>query len=274
MNNFIRFTAVLSILAVFIYGCATVPITGRKQLVLVSEYELNSLSRNNYQKIISESKLSSDKKSIELVRKVGARIADSAEEFLREKGMWERIKNFAWEFNLIEDKTANAFAMPGGKVAVYSGILKYTRDEKGLAVVIAHEIGHVIANHGRERMSQMLLAQFGHDVLSKALNEKSQTAQEFLMLAYGVSMNLGVVLPYSRLQETEADHIGLILMARAGYDPHAAVSFWERMGDSKTGAELPEFLSTHPVARTRIEDIKNYIPEAMKNYKQPLQVIS
>jgi predicted Zn-dependent protease len=267
MNNFIRFAAILSILAVLVYGCATVPITGRKQLVLVSEYELDSLSRDSYQKIITESKLSGDKKKTELVKKVGTRIADSAEDFLREKGKQEKIKYFSWEFNLIDDEVANAFAMPGGKVAVYSGILKYTQDEKGLAVVIAHEIGHVIANHGGERMSQMLLAQFGHDVLSKALNEKSQTTQEFLMLAYGVTMNLGVVLPYSRLHEKEADRIGLVLMARAGYDPHAAVSFWERMQNSRAGNELPEFLSTHPVAQTRINEIKDNLPEAMQYYK-------
>lgn len=268
MNTFIKITVVFTIFAVFIYGCATVPITGRKQFMLISEYELENLSSDNYQKIIAESELSKDKNKLALVKKVGGRIADSAEDFLREKGMQEKIKYFSWEFNLIEDKTANAFAMPGGKVAVYTGILKYTQDEKGLAVVIAHEVAHVIANHGGERMSQLLLAQFGHNVLSKALDEKSQTTREFLMLAYGVTMNLGVVLPYSRLHEREADRIGLTIMARAGYDPHAAVSFWERMRDSRKSNELPEFLSTHPVAENRINDIKNYLPEAMESYKR------
>lgn len=260
---------VISLIAsLFLSGCAMVPITGRKQLVLISSVELNILSKANYRKVLEESKLSKDSKKVQMVKRIGDRISRSTEQFLTENGMSGMIGSFAWEFNLIEDKTSNAFAMPGGKVAVYSGILKHTQNEDGLAVVIAHEIAHVIANHGGERMSQMMLAQFGHTMITQALEEKKQTTQQFLMLAYGVSMNLGVVLPYSRLHETEADRIGLILMSQAGYNPREAISFWRRMDAARNGSQMPEFLSTHPAPEARIEDIRSLLPEALKYYKK------
>ncbi|MFH1093441.1 MAG: M48 family metallopeptidase [Candidatus Omnitrophota bacterium] len=259
----------ITLIAAFLLsGCATVPITGRKQLVFIPDYEINSLSKDNYRQIITESKLSQDSDKVQKVKNIGKKIAQSTENFLRENGMADKVGNFSWEFNLIEDKTVNAFAMPGGKVAVYSGILQYTQNDDGLAVVIAHEIAHVIANHGGERISQMMLAQFGHTMLSEALKEKKQTTQEFLMLAYGVSMNLGVVLPYSRLHEKEADRIGLILMAQSGYNPNEAIPFWERMNNAGKGARNLEFLSTHPAPETRINDIKTYLPEALRYLKK------
>ncbi len=248
-------------------GCSTVPITGRKQLVFIPSAELFSIGIDNYNQILSKEKISQDTARVKMVRDVGNRIALAAEQFLREKGMDKEIKYYNWEFNLIDnDKTVNAFALPGGKVAVYTGILFYTQDDAGLATVISHEIAHVIANHGGERMSQILLAQFGAITLSQAAKEEKEKTRQYLLFAYGVGMNLGVVLPYSRLHEKEADHIGLILMARAGYDPRAAIPFWERMNGLK-GSRTPEFLSTHPAPQTRIEDIRNEMPEALIYYK-------
>lgn len=268
MKVIFKTIGIFLIAGVLLSGCATVPITGRKQLVMLSSIELNALSKDNYRKVLDEATLSADDAKIRMIRRIGSKIASSSEKFLKENNMSDMSRSLDWEFNLIEDNTANAFAMPGGKVAVYSGILKYTQNEDGLAVVIAHEIAHVIANHGAERMSQMMLAQFGHTMLTSALEEKTQTTQEFLLLAYGVSMNLGVVLPYSRMHEKEADRIGLILMSQAGYDPREAVSFWERMNNAREGARMPEFLSTHPAPQTRIEDIESYMGEALKYYKK------
>jgi predicted Zn-dependent protease len=199
---------------------------------------------------------------------VGAKIAGSAEVFLIEAGLKSQIKNLNWEFNLIEDdKTVNAWVMPGGKAAVYTGILKYTRDETGLAVVLGHEVGHAIAGHGNERMSQGLLAQMGSVALSVALAQNSPATRDLFMQAYGAGASVGLLLPYSRLQESEADRIGLTLMARAGYDPRQAVPFWERMSKQEGKSRPPEFLSTHPAPESRIADIKKYIPEAMAYYK-------
>ncbi|MDD5746030.1 MAG: M48 family metallopeptidase, partial [Candidatus Omnitrophica bacterium] len=209
-------------------GCTTVPITGRRQLDFIPSSELLSVGGDNYRQIVSEAKLSSDVRKVQTVKNVGDSIARAAEQFLRENKLGGRIKDYSWEFNLIDDdQTVNAFCLPGGKVAVYTGILKITRDESGLATVIAHEVAHAIANHGGERMSQMLLAQFGATTLSAALAAKKETTKQYTLLAYGAVANLGVVLPYSRIQEKEADHIGLILMARAGYDPHSAVEIWQ-----------------------------------------------
>ncbi|MEK6635205.1 MAG: M48 family metallopeptidase, partial [Planctomycetota bacterium] len=171
-------------------------------------------------------------------------------------------------FKLIQDdKTVNAFCMPGGKIAVYTGILPITQDENGLAVVLGHEVAHALANHGGERMSQLLLAQMGATTLSAALSQQPQQTRQLLLQVYGIGANVGVILPYSRNHELEADHIGLIIMARAGYDPRTAIPFWQRMND-KAGKRPPEFLSTHPAPIKRIEDIRNKIPEAMKYYKQ------
>ncbi|MFH1460158.1 MAG: M48 family metallopeptidase [Candidatus Omnitrophota bacterium] len=268
MKIIFKISCVLLMSVMFLSGCATVPITGRKQVVFIPASELNSLSKDKYQDIIAKSQLSQDPEKVKMVKGIGSKIAHSAEDFLNNNNMPNMFRSFSWEFNLIEDETANAFALPGGKVAVYSGILKYTQNQDGLAVVIAHEIAHVIAKHGEERMSQMLLAQFGHSVISQAMQEKGADTQKFLMLAYGVSMNLGVVLPYSRLHETEADRIGLILMAQAGFDPREAVLFWQRMNNANQGNKKLEFLSTHPAPETRINDIKVNLPEALKYFNE------
>jgi len=250
-----------------LFACATVPVTGRQSLHILPDSELLSMSLDQYNEVLKKSKLSHDPAKVQMVKRVGERIAKATENFLREEGMESEISSYKWEFNLIEDdKTVNAWCMPGGKVAVYTGILPVTEDDTGLAVVIGHEIAHAVAKHGNERMSQGLLAQLGAIGLSAALSTHPGPTSEIFMAAYGVGANVGLLLPYSRLQESEADHIGLILMAKAGYDPRQAIPFWERM-NKKGGERPPEFLSTHPAPETRIDEIRAEIPEAMRYYK-------
>jgi len=262
-----RVVAVFS-LCFMLAACATVPLTERKSLNLIPSSELLSLSDQQYAEVLEESKLSTDRRQVQMVTRVGKRIATAAEEFLRGTRAEKKLKNYQWEFNVIkDDKTANAWCMPGGKVAVYTGILPFTRNEAGLAAVLGHEVAHAIAEHGNERMSQALVAQLGGVALAVALNEQPNETQQIFMAAYGVTANVAALLPYSRLHENEADRIGLTLMAKAGYDPHEAVRFWEAMNE-KGGSRPPTFLSTHPAPETRIEKIKSYIPEAMQHYKK------
>lgn len=250
-------------------SCATVPITERRVLRLIPEGQLVSMSLQQYGEVLKKSKLSEDSIKVEMVKRVGERIARAAEEFMKESGMESEIKNYRWEFNLIEDdKVVNAWCMPGGKVAFYTGILPITRDENGLAVVMGHEVAHAIAKHGNERVSQGLLAQLGAVSLSLALSREPAVTNQIFMAAYGIGAQVGVLLPYSRLHEKEADRIGLVLMARAGYDPREAVSFWERMNEhGKEKGRPPEFLSTHPAPETRIKELQSFIPEAMEHYR-------
>jgi predicted Zn-dependent protease len=256
----------LVLLIVFIVGCAKVPVTGRRQLSFVPESELLQLSFDQYDQLLKESKLSQDPAQVNLIRSVGQRIAAAANQFMAENKMESQRKNFKWEFNLIEeDSTVNAFCMPGGKVAFYTGILPITQGENGVAVVMGHEVAHALANHGGERISQGLMAQLGGTGLSVALRNKPEQTQQIAMKAFGVGAQVGVLLPYSRLHESEADHIGLILMARAEYDPRNAVSFWQRM-EALGGGKPPEFLSTHPADERRIRDLEKEMPEALKYY--------
>jgi len=265
-SNSLAITAVLALLALC-WACSTVPITGRKSLHLLPDSQLLSMSLDEYNNVLKKSKLSHDQTKVDMVKRVGRRIARATEEFFRENGQESVIENYKWEFNLIQDdKVVNAWCMPGGKVAVYTGILPVTMDETGLAVVMGHEIAHAIAKHGNERMSEGLLAQLGAVALSTALSSHSETTSQIFMAAYGVGTNVGFLLPHSRLQESEADHIGLIIMAKAGYDPRQAVPFWQRM-NKQGGSRPPEFLSTHPAPQTRIKDIEAEIPEAMRYYR-------
>lgn len=248
-------------------GCATVPITGRSQLSLLPESELVALGAENYREFLAGEELSTDQAKTRMVVEVGQNIARSTEQFMRANGMAHLVGNYRWEFALIQDdSTANAFCMPGGKIAVYTGILPIARDATGLAVVVGHEVAHALANHGGERMSQLMLAELGGMALSQAVRQKPEQTRQLLMLAYGVGANVGVLLPYSRRHESEADRIGLILMAQAGYDPQAAIPFWQRMAARGTGAP-PEFLSTHPAHATRIDDIRTWLPEATGYYR-------
>jgi predicted Zn-dependent protease len=251
--------------ALFIF-CSTAPITGRRQLTLIPDSQMLSMSYQQYDQFLSESKLSTNAQEAKLVKDVGTRIQTAVEQFMNQNDMGSRLDDYRWDFNLVESKEVNAWCMPGGKVVVYTGILSITQTETGLAVVVGHEIAHAIAEHGNERMSQGLLAQMGSVALSAALDEQPEQTQALWMTVYGVGAQFGVLLPYSRKQESEADQLGLIFMAMAGYDPHESVKFWERMSAAKSGQAPPEFMSTHPSDQTRINDLKKLIPEAMTYY--------
>jgi predicted Zn-dependent protease len=251
-----------------LFSCTTVPITGRQSLNLVSDSELMTMSLQQYQEVLHKSKLSQDQQKVQMVRGVGTRIARATEDLLRQRGLESEIKNYSWEFNLIQDdKTVNAWCMPGGKVAVYTGLLPVAQNEAGLAVVMGHEIAHAVAKHGNERVSQGLLQQMGGVALSVALSTSPAATSNLFLMAYGVGTNVGVMLPYSRTHESEADRIGLILMAKAGYDPREAIPFWTRMAKAG-GGRTPELLSTHPAPETRIRQIESLMPEAMSYYKR------
>jgi len=254
--------------ASFWVGCAQVPLTNRRALNIVSDSELTQLGINEYRKILRTTRPCTDREKVEMVQRVGRRIATEAENFLQESGLGYKIRYFQWEFTLFQDdKQANAWCLPGGKVGVYTGILKYTQNEAGLAVVLGHEIAHAIAGHGNERMSHAILAQLGGMALSRAMASSPETTRGIFNQVYGIAASVGVILPYSRLQEEEADRIGLVLMARAGYDPREAISFWERM-KKDSSHRTPEFLSTHPLPESRISYINSYIPEALRYFKQ------
>ena len=260
LKKAIIFSALVSIL----YACATVAVTDRKQLSLVSNSEIIPLASQQYQQVLKEGPISTNKEQTALVKKVGQNIQKAVEKYLADKGASSELNGFAWEFNLIDDpKTANAWCMPGGKVAFYTGILPICKDEAGIAVVMGHEVAHAIANHGRERMSQQMVAQFGLSTLSAAMGQNPTLTNEILMQAVGAGTSLGM-LKFSRTHESEADHIGLIFMAMAGYDPNEAPKFWERMTQMSGGQQPPEFMSTHPSHETRIKDLQSWIPEAMK----------
>jgi predicted Zn-dependent protease len=251
----------------FFYSCSTVPLTGRKQLSLVDDSQINQAAAASYQQLLSDPKtkvISTNSADAQRVKRVGQQLAVAIERYLSQNGYADQYK-FAWEFNLIQSNEVNAWCMPGGKVAIYSGILPVTQTDAGLAVVMGHEIAHAIARHSAERMSQELAAQAGGSVIGAATNNSSSAS--IINALYGVGGQLAL-LRYGRNQETEADRLGLTFMAMAGYDPNEAVAFWQRMSAQKTGGAPPEFLSTHPADATRINNIKAYIPEAMKHYKK------
>jgi predicted Zn-dependent protease len=248
-------------------SCSTVPVTGRRQFRLIPRSTMLSMSFQQYGEFLKTNKLSANAQQTKMVKRVGRRIQKAVERYFAEKNMSHELKDYQWEFNLVENSQVNAWCMPGGKVVVYSGILPVTRDEAGLAVVMGHEIAHAVAKHGNERMSQGLLTQMGGVAFSKALEDEPERTRELWMAAFGLGTQFGVILPYSRLHENEADRLGLIFMAMAGYDPHRAVEFWQRMA-RKGGKKPPEFMSTHPSDETRVRKIKGSLPEAMQYYKK------
>ncbi len=261
--------AALCCVLLFQCSCSQVAITGRKQLNLVPDFMMNSMALQSYNEFLSTNKLSTNAKQTRMVKDVGARIQTAVEKYCAENNLSSRIKNYQWEFNLVEDSNVNAWCMPGGKVVVYRGLLPVTQNEAGLAVVMGHEIAHAIAKHGAERMTQGLLVDMGGMALSEALANRPEQTKNLFMQSYGIGTELGVLLPYSRLHENEADRMGLIFMAMAGYNPNEAVSFWERMVAANKGQPKPlEILSTHPADSTRIKNIKKLIPEAMQYYKK------
>lgn len=256
------------IVSLFIISCSTVPVTGRKQLNLIPQSEMLSMSFQQYDEFLNSNKVITNTKESEMVKRVGLKIEKAVEEYFAQKNMSDHLKDYKWEFNLVESKDINAWCMPGGKVVVYTGILPVTQTETGLAVVMGHEIAHAIAEHGNERMSQQMIAQMSGTALAVALQNKPQETQTMWMTAFGVGAQYGALLPFSRTQESEADHLGLIFMAMAGYDPNESVSFWQRMS-AQGGQAPPEFMSTHPSDQTRINNLKKLIPEAMQYYKKP-----
>lgn len=263
-----KLNAVLPILLSFILvQCSTVPITGRKQLNLIPASQMQSLSYQQYGDFIKSNKISKDQNATAMVKRVGVRIQKAVEQYMAQNNMSSSLDGYNWEFNLVDDPQVNAWCMPGGKVVVYTGILPITKDETGLAVVLGHEIAHAVAQHGDERMSQGLITQMGGMALQKAIETKPAETQQIFMTAFGLGTQVGFLLPYSRLQESEADHLGLIFMAMAGYDPNLAIPFWQRMSSMNTGQKPPEFLSDHPADATRIQDIEKELPEAIKYYK-------
>ncbi|MEJ8802214.1 M48 family metallopeptidase [Pontibacter sp. H249] len=260
-NRIFAFTLAL----VMFVGCTTVPITGRRQLSLVSEAEMQTMSYEAYDQFLKENKLSNNAQSTAMVKRVGSRIKNAVEQYMAANNLSSELQGFEWEYNLIADDQVNAFAMAGGKTVVYEGILPVAQNETGLAVVMGHEIAHAIAKHGSERMSQALAQQFGGQTLSALAGAQPGTATNLVMAVYGVGSQLGL-LKYGRTQESEADRLGLIFMAMAGYDPQQAIPFWQRM-EAQGGQTPPEFLSTHPSAGTRQADLKKNMPEALRYYK-------
>ena len=249
----------------FLASCSTNPITGRSQLSLVSNDELNQQGAVEYQKFLSENPVIKTGAQAEMVKRVGTRIANAITTYYKQKGQSSVLDGYNWQFNLVDNKEANAWCMPGGKVAVYTGLLPITQDETSLAIVLGHEITHAVANHSNERMSQVLMAQ-GVGTAAGAMTSGKGT--QIFNNVYGPAASLGVLLPNSRKQELEADHYGLIFAAMAGYDPRKAVAFWERMQAASNGQKPPEFLSTHPSDNTRINQLQKYIPEALKYYNK------
>ncbi len=268
MKKYLPFSVFLLLIALLIASCAKVPLTGRKQINLIPGSQIMSMSFQQYDQFLKENRLSTNQEQTAMVNHVGQDIQHAVESYFSEKGLSKQLKGFQWEFNLVHSPQANAWCMPGGNVVFYTGILPITKDETGLAVVMGHEIAHAIAEHGNERMSQGLITELGGIALSVALQEKPEQTQALWLTAYGLGSQVGVMLPFSRLHESEADRLGLIFMAMAGYDPEQAVSFWQRMADMKGGQAPPEFLSTHPSDAKRIEQIKKWLPEAMQYYKK------
>jgi len=267
MKKILKLSVILISVTLFIISCSSVPITGRKQLNIIPSGQLLSMSYQQYDQFLNENKLSNNQQQTAMVKNVGKKIQNAVEKYMRDNGLADELEGYQWEFNLVQSDEVNAWCMPGGKVVFYEGIMPVCQDENGVAVVMGHEVAHAIAEHGNERISQGLIAQLGGIALSEALKEKPQETQQLWMTAYGLGAQVGVLLPFSRTQESEADRLGLIFMAIAGYNPNHAVDFWTRMA-KLGGAAPPEFLSTHPAHDTRINDIKKHLPEAMSFYNK------
>jgi len=261
-----KFSVTVLLMALLIYSCGSVPFTGRKQLQLVSNQEVIALSLQQYQEFMRTAPLEKGTANAQMVTRIGTRIANAVATFYKNNGYESQLENYAWEYNLVKDNSVNAFAMPGGKVVIFTGLLPVTQTEEALAVVIGHEIAHVIAQHSSERLSQQIALQYGGAIAGGLLGN-SQAMQQLGNTVFGLGAQFGVMMPYARKQEYEADEIGLIIMAMAGYNPQVAIPFWTRMAESGGGAQVPEFLSTHPTDSKRIANIENIMPGVMQYYK-------
>ena len=254
-NSIVAFGAILLFLS-----CATNPFTGKKTIALVSNAQLFPTAFQQYDQFLSENNVVTGTKDAEMITRVGQRIATAAERWLNANNHQGYLNDYRWEYNLVEDKTVNAWCMPGGKIVFYTGILPIAQNETGIAAIMGHEVAHALGNHGQQRMSAGLLQQLGAVAGNVAI--KDEQSRNIFNQAYGVGSTVGVMLPFSRAHETEADKIGLILMAIAGYNPDEAAELWKRMKANSGGQAPPEFLSTHPSNDTRIENLTQLAPTA------------
>jgi predicted Zn-dependent protease len=255
--------------ATLFVACSKNAVTGRSQFKFLPESELQTMATQEYRQFLSTNKVvsSSNDRDAEMVRRVGQRLTRAVEAFYQQQGLSDKLQGYEWEYNLVNDKQANAWCMPGGKIVVYSGLLPITQNEAALAVVVGHEISHAIFQHGNERMSQGMAQQLGNVALSVAVSSQPAATQNLFMQAYGIGSQVGLLLPFSRKHELEADRFGLRWAAMAGYNPQEAIPLWQRMEQMSNGQKPPEFLSTHPAEGRRIEELQKYMPEALKYYK-------
>lgn len=269
MNQTITGKLTLLFTVMIAVACSVNPLTGKKQLSLVDSGTVNQLSAEEYQKVKQSSKILSPatNSNAAMVTRVGSRIAKAITDYYTSQGKGKNLEAMKWEYMLIEENTVNAWCMPGGKIAVYTGLLPVTQNEDALAVVMGHEVAHAIAEHGKERMSQGLVQQMGGQALSVALASKPAETQGLFMAAYGLGSQAGVILPFSRANELEADKLGLVYCALAGYNPKEAVALWKRMEAASGGQKQPEWLSTHPTEKNRIAEIEKQLPEVMPLYE-------
>ena len=257
--------------ALFLFtACSTVPITGRNQFSLVSDGEILSMSATQYRQFISQAQLSRNSSYNARVSQVGRRLAAATNSYLKENGYTDMLSTLSWEFNVVDSKQVNAFCMPGGKIVVYTGLLNLVGNgahaDDELAAVMGHELSHALAKHANERISNQMLLQAGGQILGAAVGSRSATLGALINQTYGIGAQVGVMLPFGRKQEYEADKMGLVLMAIAGYDPRYAVNFWQKMSSSKGGQQVSELMSTHPSDENRIRAINEYLPTALKYY--------
>ncbi|MDR3250133.1 MAG: M48 family metallopeptidase [Tannerella sp.] len=248
-------------------SCGSVPLTGRRQVLLVSDSEVLAASLSQYDEYMKTAAKSTDRTKSAMVERVGKNIASATETYLKQNGLESELANFSWTFNLIKSDDVNAFCMPGGKIVVYEGLMPLVSSDDDLAVVVGHEVAHAVAKHSNERMSQELLAQFGASIVGAALSKKSEAIQTIGSTVFGLGTQLGVMLPYSRQHELEADYMGLIFMTIAGYNPENAVAFWQKMSDATGNSNQSDLLSTHPNDNKRIEEIRKHLPEVSKYRK-------
>ena len=256
---------ILAFVAVLFISCASVPLTGRNRIMLVSDNEVLSSSLTQYNEYMTTATKSTNATQAAMVQRVGKKIAAATEKFLSDNGLSNEVAMYQWEFNLVKDEEMNAFCMPGGKIVVYEGIMPLCDSDDDLAVVIGHEVAHAVAKHSNERLSQQMLASYGSAILDAALSTRSEAARQLGQTVYGLGANYGVMLPYSRKHELEADHMGLIFMAMAGYDPAKAIAFWQKMA-AASPTPIPPFMSSHPSDAKRIAEIEKYLPDAQKYY--------
>jgi predicted Zn-dependent protease len=257
---------IVFLLLVLGVACSIVPFTGRKQFTVIPVDQMLSLSADSYSQVLKDTKLSTNQRYVTSVRSVGQNLTAAVEKYMKQNGLESSIQGYQWQYNVLVSDELNAWCMPGGQIAFYEGIMPVCKDDNGVAVVMGHEIAHAVAQHGNERMSEQLVVQMGGVALSEALKTQKETTRQLAMLAFGVGSNLGVMLPFSRTHESEADELGLYFMAMAGYDPRTAPAFWERM-QAQGSARMPEFLSTHPDPVNRIKDLQKRMPKALEYYQ-------